>query len=96
MSIFHNDVSGERLALGWHCLGVFVSSAICIIAFVSGWLLVAIPAAVEIPVLQHWLACVFFGDSIIGFCGLLWHVWATRQHIEALRSLRQPKDYSCR
>jgi hypothetical protein len=98
MSISHASIPAERLATGWHVLGVMVSASICITALFAGWLLLCYPAAVMLPGMVSWLTALLFADALIGLCGFFWHLWATRQHLEALRLLRQPKDYpdSCR
>lgn len=89
MSAFHNSKSAERLALGWHSLGIMASlfySATAVIAMNSiEEFTKAPPPYGTIFRYQYMFAGV---NVLVAISGAVWHSWAVVQHRKHLKKLK--------
>jgi len=89
MSLFHNSVAAERLALSWHVLGAVVSLNTALMALLAGWILwpwLGLHGTLGLLLFFLYLSLAI--DVVIGAGGLLWHLWAVKQHRAHLDDLQ--------
>lgn len=86
----HETKSAERLALGWHYLGVFASLMFGLFSVIG---LIAIEPMTNAPMPYGAIfkAEYFWGGTtaFVALAGAVWHVWAAVQHKQKLKGKRR-------
>lgn len=92
MSLLHDCKSAERLALGWHMLGI-VTSLFFTLFTVTGVIFLEPLTAGPAPYGTIFRAVYFWGacTAFVAAAGVIWHLWAARQHKQRLNQLDQCK-----
>jgi hypothetical protein len=88
----HESKAAERLALGWHYLGIFTSLMFALFTVIGVNMLEPMTRA-EPPFGSIFRAIYFWGGctAFVAAAGVFWHLWAARQHYARLSPKKRKK-----